>query len=1230
VHTYNSQDPYGQTDLYDRPGAYYGEGWVFGPAMRLYEAGDGAVVFKDPSGGTDRVYARYLTLTTAGVRKYFRPLYYDLSLTKNEAAGADPLKIYTLTPDSGGQTMYFDADGKLTRVEDRNGNHLTYAYDTSGRLVTITDVEGRVTTMQYLGPGSPGRLSKITDMAGRVSTYGYDADGDLVTIKHGVGTADEVTTTLGYGVAHHLIRVTNPRGNTSRIEYRAEHQWDTAGDAQGFVAEGSSPQVAQSEVRAFRGTGSLRMDLTGLTTIGTASAAKLFPTPVSLSAIQQELRATVWAPVGASLNARLMLRDASNRMVYGPWFPAVAGTWTVVRLPDAHIDPAYKVNKLSVQFQAAAGSASYTGSVWVDHVQVRGLVNYTTDSKPVPYTTLKLAYDWGNKKTTESRPNTSGVFQDITYTYDRYGLTTRVTDPAIGTSTVSHDEELRVMSATTADGDTITLNYHTNSNEVKTITSAAKETVRAGLDSDTGDTTYTIDPRNEELRLSDQAFVAEIYKDDANGNLTSVQTNRYPAGTDLDANPNTTPIENLRTTSYTYGAGGVMTSMTDPNGNRTNFSYDALTGYLTTIDAPAGTGETSRRLTTNSLRLAADGKAMDGSAQYTIDPKGNKTTFIYDSLGRFEQIDYGMQDAVADFSATYTYDKNSNPIGFSDKEGSTTYSNDENDQLVSASRTQNGATKTATYTYYGNGQLAKSTLVGGGTVHYEYDATTGQLISQTDPNDGGRAITFGYDADLRPARITFPSGVKRTVSYDASGSVGQISLTSPTGTILQSFKYDYGMTTDPSGHPIPSDDYRNGLVRSVTEQDGSKVSYGYDDLDRLISGVRTGTNSYSQSYAYDPNDNRQSITRNGVTTFASYDAANQLIREVTGTTTNTYNYDRNGNLIGFTNGTLSNSLAYDASNKWTSGTINGETVAFGYDGLGNRVRRVLGTARTDYWYDAWGMAQETGANNATYLRAQGGEMLSHTSGTTVANYATDQLGNVTGLLSGATLAASYTYDPWGQEVAKSGSLYNSSRYTGTYLDQQTGLYQMGARYYMPSTGRFTQPDPLACSAAMAQRYTYAGANPVTYTDPSGLLHISDRHFHWRVLATNVWKQNPSHALFSAFSACRFACSGAGLLVGAVALRVAQIALRIAMRYKSIAALVTKVGEERVVSALKGAYTAGIRKVVGGLANWFFGWGTCGALCDWLLGTPHGTLKWYRVWYDGRSVYRYELVYTGSF
>lgn len=193
---------------------------------------------------------------------------------------------------------------------------------------------------------------------------------------------------------------------------------------------------------------------------------------------------------------------------------------------------------------------------------------------------------------------------------------------------------------------------------------------------------------------------------------------------------------------------------------------------------------------------------------------------------------------------------------------------------------------------------------------------------------------------------------------------------------------------------------------------------------------------------------------------------------------------RNGNMVGYGG----NSLSYDAQNKWTSGTVNNQSVMFGYDGRDRRVSRTVGTGRTDYWYDRTGLIQETGAVTATYLRDLGGGLLSRTRNGYLVNYGTDRLGNVTALTgTDGSLADSYAYDPWGKEVANGAAAwYNPYRYTGTYLDEATGLYQMGARYFDPGSGRFTQMDPVNGSNWGGKSYDYTGGNPVNYTDPTGL------------------------------------------------------------------------------------------------------------------------------------------------
>ncbi len=75
----------------------------------------------------------------------------------------------------------------------------------------------------------------------------------------------------------------NPRGYTSAIEYEAKQRWDTAGDADSWVG-GVNASVTQSTERAFRGAGSLRMNV-NVNYVGfvpvSATAHREYATPVS-------------------------------------------------------------------------------------------------------------------------------------------------------------------------------------------------------------------------------------------------------------------------------------------------------------------------------------------------------------------------------------------------------------------------------------------------------------------------------------------------------------------------------------------------------------------------------------------------------------------------------------------------------------------------------------------------------------------------------------------------------------------------------------------------------------------------------------------------------------------------------------------------------------------------------------------------------------------------------------
>ena len=66
------------------------------------------------------------------------------------------------------------------------------------------------------------------------------------------------------------------------------------------------------------------------------------------------------------------------------------------------------------------------------------------------------------------------------------------------------------------------------------------------------------------------------------------------------------------------------------------------------------------------------------------------------------------------------------------------------------------------------------------------------------------------------------------------------------------------------------------------------------------------------------------------------------------------------------------------------------------------------------------------------------------------------------------------------------------RYAGANLDSATNLYKMGARYYDPATGRFTQRDGMPASSHNPleyNRYTYVAGNPVNATDRTGYVTL---------------------------------------------------------------------------------------------------------------------------------------------
>jgi RHS repeat-associated protein len=513
-----------------------------------------------------------------------------------------------------------------------------------------------------------------------------------------------------------------------------------------------------------------------------------------------------------------------------------------------------------------------------------------------------------------------------------------------------------------------------------------------------------------------------------------------------------------------YNTNGTLDYAVDRAGNRTSYSYDA-NGNLTGIAYPAPVG--------------AETFTMDALSrpQKFVDGKGQTTTYEYDALDALTKVVAKTASGTAT-AVSYTYDADGNQIQRDDPTGTATFSYDKKNRLTT--QTLPGP-KTTTYGYDAADNLT-SVADSGGTVTYAYDAA-GRLSSITEPG-AAAPTTFGYNASGARTSTSYPNGVTIGAAYqkDAAGNDGgklkSLTATNAAGTTLQSFGYSYlkgGADTD--------------LRQSVTDKAGSVTSYTYTALNRLFE-ARTvnaaGAQTDDRKYGYDPMANIISQNINGTTTTLTYNGANQLVSDGS----KTYSYDANGNQTGDSANGLG--FAYNALNQTTSITpATGSPVALSYRSTGQFDRSALNA--TSFTSNELGVSSST-FNGATayYVREPGGQIVSERAGTSTYYYLYDALGSITGLTDkNGALVNTYSYDPYGRTLSATGTVGNPWRFTGQLLDNATGLYKIGARYYNQALGRWTQQDPVLVHDAAGQdnRYAYVGADPVNWTDPSGLCII---------------------------------------------------------------------------------------------------------------------------------------------
>jgi len=759
---------------------------------------------------------------------------------------AGDLTTVTL-PGSGGTDSYtYDANHNLLTQTGPDAPTLTENYDSNGKLTSVTDGDGH--TIQISNdPGS--RTQTLTDPLGKLTTVlSYDTAGDLISDQDISGGMSR-TTTYTYDALGDITSTTDPLGHTSTATFDANGNQTSSTDALGQTT--TTTYGPMSEITSHT-------DALGRVSSATydGSGNPLSATQPSGAKIQMS-----YDSVGDLLSLTDQLGHTYNLSYSNPGPP------TEIVDPLGHDESlSYDENNNLTSIDDQYGDRTSFA------YDADGRLTSTTD--PTGGVTSRTYDAQGNvASTTDANGNTT------TYAYDPAGQLTAITDPDNGTVKLAYDADGNLTSVTDADGHVTTYAYDGFGDRISATDPAG------------GVTTYTYDADGHVVSSTDPKGQTTTYAYDADGDLVKRVT---PDGS----------------TTWAYDADGELVSQVDSTGT-TNYTYDA-DGQVTQVASPPGTID---------YAYNADGQRT------SMTLPGPKTiTYTYDAASNL------TAESGLDQTVSFAYDDDNRPTAVTLPDGvATTYAYDPDSNISSVASTNGPTTLTSfAYTRDADGNPTSLTTPAG-TTSYTFDKLD-RLLSATGPGASSYSYTYDPAGNITSATT---DGTTSDQSYDSAGSlttVGSQSVTSDadgniTGIGTQSFAWNalnQLASTTAGGTPAAYTYNGNGL-RVATNTGGSTSSDLWDQvnpttgqLDTLPAPPDTGATPITPNASGTPAAGSTALpsglpqlVSNGTDTYLNDD--NQTLGQVSGADTATwYLPDDLGSVAGTTGpaGTLLGSTTY--------------------------------------------------------------------------------------------------------------------------------------------------------------------------------------------------------------------------------------------------------------------------------------------------------------------------------
>jgi len=966
-------------------------------------------------------------------------------------------KIHKIThPNGGTYETFYDSKNRVVEQKDPKGNSTTFAYNDLTRTITLPD--GTVNKDTY---NSRGWLTVRTLALGtpNVVTYSYshDSSGNVIYYTD----PNKKVTRKNYDSYGNLMYSVDPLGRINRFTYNDQNLLTTITNPKGDIF-----------TNIYDDNGNLveTIDYEGK--------------PTKFNNDKDGKLISIQEPNQIPNNGPKITYHYSNRGLINKTVDTL-GNESALNYDNKQniseiIDPTGNITK----------------------------IQYLNNNPNLPTKTIypngseeTIIYDGAGRVIKEI--GTDG--NNIEYTYDLMDNVLTI-KTIYGTTSYAYDSHNRVISETSVKGSITNYEYNNLGMLTKTIyddgSTATNTYTKHGLLATTTDakgntTTYTYDVVGNVLSVKDAVNSSVSYSYDVLNNIT---TSRTAQGNSY---------------SYKYDKNGNMLSITDPDGNITKNSYDD-NGNLITTTYPNGLLSVYTYNSENILVSNLD--RFNGLKTYTYDENGNiveskvnnsKTTnYSYDSMSNVIEIMYNN-----DKSVIYEYD-NSGKITMSQSSDGeiTNYAYDAIGNVTS----RGPPGKEVQYSYTPYGEINKITYPSGKEVEYTYNSEN-QLTNVSSNNE--TIAEYSYDENFNNISTEYGNNILENNSFDVLNRLNSINVQNASSQSL----YQRNLTFDKDSRILNSQSFFNG-TKTIDK------TYTYTKVD-TIATVLNNTTKAKTTLTYDVFKN---LTKSGSNTF-NYESNYRLTSSKIAGSENSVSYDELGNRL--TNndsnihrsyewnidGTLKNvniddqvddnndkniDYSYENSGLLDSKTVDGQLVdEYVWDNVSSSIPLLLEDSKNEYIYGIRGspIAQvDKDTDEIHYLHGDERNsvvLATDNNGNAVLTREYDEYGqildeqyiNAPGAVSDAPETDSDSNTP---AVSDGGGdqapiddkpvkdFFTNFAYAGEYKDSDTGLYNLRARWYEPSTGTFLSVDPLF--AMTNDAYGYASGNPLSNIDPLGL------------------------------------------------------------------------------------------------------------------------------------------------